>query len=50
MNPPPLNTAQLDDRVRAVARMYQTSEARVRRMLAAMIISQMLPSGVAVKG
>lgn len=50
VNTPPLNTAQLNDRVRTVARMHQTSEARVRRMLAAMIISQMLPSGVAVKG
>lgn len=47
---PPLNTAQLNARLDIVSRDLGVPVARVRRMLCTLIVSQMLPDAVAVKG
>lgn len=52
MNPasPPLNWAQLNARMDESARDLGVPVARVRRMLCTLIVTQMLPEAVAVKG
>lgn len=47
---PPLNFAQLNTRVEEAARDLGVPVARVRRMLCTLIVSQMLPDAVAIKG
>lgn len=47
---PPLNTAQLNARVESASRELGVPSTRVRRMLCTLIVSQMLPGAVAVKG
>lgn len=47
---PPLNVAQLNTRVEGVARDLRVPSVRVRRMLCTLIVSQMLPEAVAIKG
>lgn len=47
---PPLNVTQLNQRVVQVAREWGIPTARARRMLCTLIVSQMLPESVAVKG
>ena len=47
---PPLNVAQLNRRLEDVARRYGVTVARARLMLCTLIVSQMLPDAVAVKG
>ena len=47
---PPLNVAQLNGRLEDVARRYGVTVARARLMLCTLIVSQMLPDAVAVKG
>lgn len=47
---PPLNFAQLNTPVEEAARDLGVPVARVRRMLCTLIVSQMLPDAVAIKG
>lgn len=47
---PPLNTAQLNARIEEVSRELGVPSARVRLMLCTLIVSQMLPDAVAIKG
>lgn len=47
---PPLNLAQLNTRVEEAARDLGVPANRVRRMLCTLIVSQMLPGAVAIKG
>lgn len=47
---PPLNIAQLDNRLQDVARDLGVPIARARLMLCTLIVSQMLPETVAIKG
>ncbi|MFE4198091.1 hypothetical protein ACFRJ9_19730 [Paenarthrobacter sp. NPDC056912] len=47
---PPLNTVQLNARPEEASRDLGVSSARVRRMLRTLIVSQMLPDAVAIKG
>ncbi|GAA1485075.1 nucleotidyl transferase AbiEii/AbiGii toxin family protein [Brachybacterium fresconis] len=47
---PPLNIAQLNSRLEESSRELGVPIARVRRMLCTLIVSQMLPDAVAVKG
>lgn len=47
---PPLNIAQLNTRLEEASRDLGVPTARVRRMLCTLIVSQMLPRSVAVKG
>lgn len=47
---PPLNTTQLNDRLAEVAATMHIPVARARLMLCTLIVSQMLPDAVAVKG
>lgn len=48
--PPPLNVAQLNDRLAIAARELGIPIARARVMLCTLIVSQMLPNSVVVKG
>lgn len=48
--PAPQTQADLDRRVRAVAGCLGIPEQRARRLLAAVVVAQMLPDGVMVKG
>lgn len=52
MNPaaPPLNTAQLNARLEEASRALGVPNARARRMLCTLVVSQMLPDAVAIKG
>lgn len=47
---PPLNMAQLNTRLEEASRDLGVPTARVRRMLCTLIVSQMLPDAVAIKG
>ncbi len=47
---PPLNVTQLNDRLAQVAAELGIPIARARVMLCTLIVSQMLPDAVAVKG
>lgn len=47
---PPLNVAQLNSRLEGVARELDVPVARARLMLCTLIVSQMLPDAVAIKG
>lgn len=47
---PPLNTAQLNTRMEETSREFGVPSARVRRMLCTLIVSQMLPDAVVIKG
>lgn len=47
---PPLNTVQLNARLEEASRDLGVPSARVRRMLCTLIVSQMLPDAVAIKG
>lgn len=47
---PPMNTAQLNARMEEASRDLGVPAARVRRMLCTLIVTQMLPDAVAVKG
>lgn len=47
---PPLNVAQLNSRLEDVARKHGITVARARLMLCMLIVSQMLPDAVAIKG
>lgn len=47
---PPLNVTQLDDRLLRIAEELAIPVARARMMLCTLIVSQMLPDAVAVKG
>lgn len=47
---PPLNIAQLNRRLADVAREQGVTIARVRLMLCTLVVSQMLPDAVAIKG
>ncbi|GMA33209.1 hypothetical protein GCM10025875_32010 [Litorihabitans aurantiacus] len=47
---PPLNVTQLEDRLAQVAGAMGLPVARARVMLCTLVVSQMLPDGVAVKG
>lgn len=47
---PPLNVAQLNDRLAIAARELGIPIARARVMLCTLIVSQMLPNSVVVKG
>lgn len=47
---PPTTIAQLNERLEEVAREFGVPVARARRMLCTLIVSQMLPDSVAVKG
>ncbi len=47
---PPLNTSQLNARLEEASRELGVPSARVRRMLCTLIVSQMLPDAVAIKG
>lgn len=47
---PPLNISQLDTRLREVSRDLEVPVTRARRMLCTLIVSQMLPDAVAIKG
>jgi hypothetical protein len=48
--PPPLNITQLNDRVARVAAELGIPVARARVMLCTLVVSQMLPDAVTVKG
>lgn len=47
---PPLNVTQLNDRLAQIAAELGIPVARARVMLCTLIVSQMLPDAVAVKG
>lgn len=47
---PPLNIAQLNRRLADIAREQRATIARVRLMLCTLVVSQMLPDAVAIKG
>lgn len=47
---PPLNLAQLNQRVADIAHVLRVPESRVRQLLGAVIIAQLLPSGTSIKG
>lgn len=47
---PPLNLAQLNQRVADIAAALMVPESRVRQLLGAAIIAQLLPSGTSIKG
>lgn len=47
---PPLNLAQLNQRVADIADVLRVPESRVRQLLGAVIIAQLLPSGTSIKG
>ncbi|WP_402468399.1 hypothetical protein [Isoptericola aurantiacus] len=47
---PPLNIQQLNDRLAEVARSMGIPVARARVMLCTLVVSQMLPDAVAIKG
>lgn len=47
---PPLNIAQLNRRLADIAREQRVTIARVRLMLCTLVVSQMLPDAVAIKG
>lgn len=48
--PPPVNISQLDARLQDVAHELKIPVARARQMLCTLIVSQMLPEAVTVKG
>ncbi|GAA4520372.1 nucleotidyl transferase AbiEii/AbiGii toxin family protein [Brachybacterium paraconglomeratum] len=48
--PPPLNISQLDSRLQDVASSLGVPVARARMMLCTLVVSQMLPGAVAIKG
>lgn len=49
-NNPALNIAQLDARLEEASRILGVPTARVRRMLCTLVVSQMLPDAVVIKG
>lgn len=47
---PPLNVSQLEALIEVVSQEFGVPTARIRRMLCTLVVSQMLPDAVAIKG